>query len=79
MPTVLLIKGFRFLFYSNENNEPEYIHVRKASAEGKLWLAPQLAIAYFHGFTTTEEREIWEIAQTNQDYFKQKWNEYFGK
>jgi hypothetical protein len=53
--------------------------VRKASAEGKLWLTPRLAIAYFHGFTAAEEREIWEIAAINQDNFKQKWNEYFGK
>lgn len=79
MPTVLLTKGFRFYFYSNENHEPEHIHVNKASAEGKLWLTPGLAIAYFHGFTTAQEREVWEIAESNQEYFKQKWHEHFGK
>jgi hypothetical protein len=26
MPTVLLLNGFRFFFYSNENNEPVHIH-----------------------------------------------------
>jgi len=36
MPTVLLINGFRFFFYSNENNEPIHIHVTKGNAEGKI-------------------------------------------
>lgn len=29
MPTVLFVNGFRFFFYSNENNEPVHIHVLK--------------------------------------------------
>lgn len=40
MPTILFINGFRFFFYSNENNEPAHIHVKKADAEAKIWLAP---------------------------------------
>lgn len=79
MPTVMLVKGFRFFFYSNENNEPEHVHVKKASAEGKLWLTPKLLVAYLHGFTAGEEREILGIAEENLELFKQKWNEYFGK
>jgi hypothetical protein len=79
MPTVLLYKGYRFFFYSNENNEPEHIHVKKAAAEGKLWLTPVLAIAYLHGFTPAEEREIWEVCTNHSNQFKQKWDEYFTK
>ncbi len=36
MPTVLLILGWRFYFFSNENNEPIHIHVSKAEMEGKF-------------------------------------------
>jgi hypothetical protein len=35
MPTILLISGFRFFFYSNESQEPMHVHVSKASADGK--------------------------------------------
>jgi hypothetical protein len=38
MPTILLLNGFRFFFYSNENNEPIHVHIEKGSAEAKIWL-----------------------------------------
>ena len=42
MPTILLIFGWRFYFYSNENNEPIHIHVEKAEMEAKFWLDEDL-------------------------------------
>jgi hypothetical protein len=36
MPTVLIEQGFRFFFWSNENDEPMHIHVEKGGAEGKI-------------------------------------------
>jgi len=41
MPTILRKDGFRFYFYSNENDEPAHIHVEKGDAEGKIWLVPK--------------------------------------
>jgi hypothetical protein len=79
MPTVLFINGFRFFFYSNENDEPIHIHVKKGNAEGKIWLEPQCAIAYLRGFTNAEEKNIIEIVQDNLELLKMKWNEYFNK
>ncbi len=79
MPTVLLINGFRFFFYSNENDEPIHIHVKKGSAEGKIWLEPKCLIAYLHGFTNAEENNILEIVNDNFEFLKTKWNEYFNK
>ena len=62
MPTVLFLNGFRFFFYSNENDEPAHIHVRKGNGEGKIWLEPSI-----------------QIASENEQLFKTKWYEYFGK
>ena len=36
MPTVLMIKGFRFFFYAEEGNEPVHVHVAKGDGEGKI-------------------------------------------
>ena len=77
MPTLLRLNGFRFFFYSNENNEPIHVHVNKADANGKIWLEPSISIEYLSGFTKSEEREILEIVDANVNNFKNKWNEYF--
>jgi Domain of unknown function (DUF4160) len=79
MPTVLILNGFRFFFYSNENDEPAHVHVNKAGKDGKLWLDPVLSVAYFYGFSNSEQKEIIEIANLHYVQFKVKWNEYFSK
>jgi len=79
MPTILRIDGYRFFFYSNENNEPVHIHVEKGEGEGKIWLDPSISVAYFMGFTTREQNDIIEITRENLPVFIQKWYEYFGK
>ncbi len=76
MPTVLLIKGFRFYFFSNENDEPIHIHVEKAGANGKIWLEP-FDIEYFYGFTVREQRQIKKITKENLETLKLKWHDYF--
>lgn len=78
MPTILRVMGFRFFFYSNEGNEPPHIHVEKGDATGKYWLDP-VSQSYSHKFTKREERKVEKIVDENQELFKQKWNEYFGK
>ena len=79
MPTVLFLNGFRFFFYSNENNEPAHIHVKKGSGEGKIWLEPASEIAWMTGFTKKEENPIRQIVADNEQLFKTTWHEYFGE
>jgi len=79
MPTVLTEEGFRFFFWSNENDEPMHVHVEKSGAEGKIWLDPFINIAYMHGFSPKEQKKIMEIVTTNLLIFKQKWNEHFSQ
>jgi len=40
MPSVLVKDGYRFFFWSNENDEPAHIHVTKGGNEAKFWLSP---------------------------------------
>jgi hypothetical protein len=78
MPTLLLIQGFRFSFYSNEGAEPAHVHVTKGAANGKIWLEPAATIAYLHNFTNSEIRSIEAIITAHTDDFKNKWYEFFG-
>ena len=78
MPTLLLLNGIRFFFYSNENDEPIHVHVTKGDANGKIWLEP-IQVEYLFGFSNSEQKDILEVVQTNAENFKTKWNEYFNK
>ena len=40
MPTVLQTEGYRFYFYSRENQEPPHIHVEFGDKLAKYWLEP---------------------------------------
>jgi hypothetical protein len=79
MPTVLLIKGFRFYFFSGEGTEPCHIHVKKGDAKGKIWLLPAIEEDYLYGFTIAQRKEIEKIVKENRSLLIEKWNEHFGK
>jgi hypothetical protein len=72
------IEGFRFFFYSNENDEPPHIHVEKGEGSAKWWLTPVPTLVYSHGFKTKEERRIKELVQEHQHELLQAWHRYFG-
>jgi len=78
MPTILFLLGYRFFFYSNEGQEPPHIHVTKGDAAGKIWLTPEIDIAYMHGFNSKEINQVQGIVTENAGLFKLKWNEYFS-
>jgi len=40
MPTVLRSDGFRFFFYSRENQEPPHIHIERGDETVTFWLNP---------------------------------------
>ena len=79
MPVVLSINGYRFKFYSNENDEPPHIHVMKAEGNAKYWLMPDVIEEYSYGYKSSQRGEIRKLVKENQTHLIQQWNEYFGK
>lgn len=77
MPTILIVNGFRFYFYSNENDEPIHIHIEKAEGNAKFWLEP-VNEEYSYGFTASQKKEIKHIIHNNKQQLINSWNEYFG-
>jgi len=51
MPTVLVVDGYKFKFFSNENNELPHIHITKGDGNAKYWLVPECKEEYSYGFT----------------------------
>ena len=79
MPVIFLEKGYKFKFYSNENDEPAHVHVSKGDGNAKYWLEPAIGEVYSYGFTGRERRDIRKIIRSNSDLLKKKWHEYFKK
>lgn len=76
MPTVLRIRSFRFHFYSDEGNEPPHIHVETPDGECKFWLEP-IRLARNKGVAPVTLREIEKLVFEHQQFFKEKFDEYF--
>lgn len=77
MPTVLLVNGYRFFFFSNERNEPMHIHIEKAEKYAKFWIDP-LFVAVNYGFTSKELREISILIEKNEILIRERWNEHLA-
>ncbi|MBK8501389.1 MAG: DUF4160 domain-containing protein [Saprospiraceae bacterium] len=77
MPTVLLINGYRFFFFSNEGNEPRHIHVEKGNCAAKYWL-DGIEEIYNFGFNPRESKQIKGIIIDHQEFLIKKWDEYFN-
>jgi hypothetical protein len=82
MPTILLIDGWRFYFYSNENKEPFHIHCRKAEKEGKYWLNDKsfdVKEAFTYAMSSVDKRIVRKILFENFEYFKKEWERFERK
>ena len=82
MPTILLIAGWRFFFYSNENNEPIHIHVERAEAEAKFWIDIkefEIKEAFSYRLSPRDKREVKKIIYQHLDYIIDQWNKFQKK
>lgn len=80
MPVVFRYKGIRFLFYSNEGNprEPVHIHARGNGGDAKLWLYPVVSFAYCEGFSRQEQLDLMRAVEQHKDEIERAWNEHFS-
>lgn len=77
MPTVLRVGRYRFLFFSNEGQEPAHIHVKAGSDQAKFWLDP-VELAYNYGFRAHELNEIERIIRDHHTQLIEAWYEHFS-
>ena len=76
MPTVLLIDGFRFFFYSNEHM-PKHILIEKAEKTAKFNLE-NVELVKSSGFNSTQLKTMRNLVEVNQELLIQKWDEFFS-
>lgn len=77
MPTILLVMGWRFFFYSNERNEPIHVHCRKGEKECKYWLDRinfSLEEAYSYNMNYQDAREVKKIIFEYFEFIESEWD-----
>ena len=81
MPVVFRHKGFRFVFYSNEGDprEPVHIHAIKDGIDAKFWLSPEGSVSYNDGHSARALRELAEVVATRRDFILRARDEFFGE
>jgi hypothetical protein len=77
MPTVLRIAGFRFFFFSLENDEPSHIHVEHGEKIAKYWLDP-VAVAMNDGFRPHELTKVRALVMQHKRTLQEAWNAHLG-
>jgi len=81
MPIIFRHNTLAFLFYSNEGDplEPLHIHARRGASIAKFWIADDdVILAESYGFKAHELNQIAKIVKKNRKLIERKWNEYFG-
>lgn len=71
-PTILREKGYRFFFFSREEDRM-HIHVVCSDGEAKFWLSPDIELAKNCGLTRLQLKEIENIIEVHYDELKNAW------
>ncbi len=77
MPTIFILFGFRFMFYSNDH-EPIHIHVIKGNISAKFKLFP-VELVENKGLKASEVKLVESVIEENQEVIAEHWNKFFNK
>ena len=75
MPTVLREAGYRFYFYSRENDELPHIHVEHGDKLAKYWLEP-VELASSKRFRAHELGEVRNLVLQYRTTFLEAWHDH---
>ena len=77
MPTLFIVFGFRFMFYSNDH-EPIHVHVIKDNAEARFQVQPDVVLLDSKGFKSAELKLAESLVEENKEMIVERWNVFFA-
>jgi hypothetical protein len=77
VPVIVRVGPYRFFFYSNENDEPPHVHVKRERMLAKFWLEV-VSLAESKRFAAHELRDIERIVSERRVEFLEAWHDFFG-
>lgn len=76
-PTVFRESGFRFYFFSREENRM-HIHVNGEKGEAKFWIEPQIELARNYGLADIELSVVRKLIEEHEHEIRNAWFRHFG-
>lgn len=76
MPTLFIVFGLRFFFYSNEHL-PVHVHVKNADGEAKFEVE-EVKLISNKGLKNKDVSLAIALIEENKEIIINKWNEYHG-
>jgi len=78
MPTLFVLFGLRFYFYSDEHL-PIHIHLENADGKAKFNVVQEIALVYNKGLKRKDLKLTEKIINENKEIIISRWNEYHGE
>ena len=78
MPTLAVIDGFRFFFWSLDLGEPPHVHIDGHGGKAKFWLSP-VELARSHSDNERALNKIRRLTEANAGQWLEVWYEHFGR
>ena len=75
-PTVFRERGYRFFFFSREE-ERKHVHIVSSEGEAKFWLEPEIELARNYRFTSRQLIDIESLVEDHYDELISAWRQYF--
>ena len=85
LPILFELYGYKIFFWSNENNEPIYVHVAKGKQSAnatKIWLPAESNPVVVHNKSRIPQKDLsrlLKVVAQNRDTIIARWYDYFGK
>ena len=76
MPTIFMVDGFRFFFYSNEHH-PVHVHVSYGGGEAVFEISSGVTLKTAHGMSVKSLAKAEQLAKKNIKLIKERWNVFF--
>ena len=76
-PTVFREDGYRFFFFSREENRM-HVHIISANGETKFWLEPEIALAKNYNHSRKQLKDIESLVEEHYYELISIWQEYFS-
>lgn len=78
MPTLLILFGLRFYFYTREH-EPIHIHVQSQDGEAKFKIEDEVILISNKGLKQKDLKLAESILEENKENFRNTWIQIFGQ